>query len=396
MRKAIKIKDLGEVITGNTPPRSNPELYGRHTPFIKATDIEESSKFTYFPEEFYSEIGFQKYKKSLIRKGASCVVTIGSVGKKMTMAHCDCFINQAMNAVVPNNNYDDEYVYYLLKNNIHKLKMLNSGTASGRENISKSAFSNMEIEAILDKDKQIIIGKILSAYDKLIENNQKQIKLLEEAAQRLYKEWFVDLRFPGCENTPIIDGVPEGWKKGILGDIAINVGKKVKKEDRNKYKQYLPIDCLPRKSLAYTESLNIKLAESSLVSFKPKDILFGAMRPYFHKVVIAYDKGLTRNTCFVINAKEREFLSYLTMLLFSDNTINYATTISVGTTMPYVRLNDFLNMEIIIPAPHIVKEFEKLFKPISEDIVNFAKQIGVLSEARDRLLTKLMSGEIEV
>lgn len=396
MRKAIKIKDLGEVITGNTPPRSNPELYGRHTPFIKATDIEESSKFTYFPEEFYSEIGFQKYKKSLIRKGASCVVTIGSVGKKMTMAHCDCFINQAMNAVVPNNNYDDEYVYYLLKNNIHKLKMLNSGTASGRENISKSAFSNMEIEAILDKDKQIIIGKILSAYDKLIENNQKQIKLLEEAAQRLYKEWFVDLRFPGCENTPIIDGVPEGWKKGILGDIAINVGKKVKKEDRNKYKQYLPIDCLPRKSLAYTESLNIKLAESSLVSFKPKDILFGAMRPYFHKVVIAYDKGLTRNTCFVINAKEREFLSYLTMLLFSDNTINYATTISVGTTMPYVRLNDFLNMEIIIPAPHIVKEFEKLFKPISEDIVNFAKQIGVLSEACDRLLTKLMSGEIEV
>lgn len=243
---------------------------------------------------------------------------------------------------------------------------------------------------------QTKIADILSAYDELIENNQKQIKLLEEAAQRLYKEWFVDLRFPGYEKTTIIDGVPEGWKEGILGDIAINVGKKVKKEDRNKYKQYLPIDCLPRKSLAYTESLNIKLAESSLVSFKPKDILFGAMRPYFHKVVIAYDKGLTRNTCFVINAKERKILSYLTMLLFSDNTINYATTISVGTTMPYVRLNDFLNMEIIIPAPHIVKEFEKLFKPISEDIVNFAKQIGVLSEARDRLLTKLMSGEIEV
>lgn len=243
---------------------------------------------------------------------------------------------------------------------------------------------------------QTKIADILSAYDELIENNQKQIKLLEEAAQRLYKEWFVDLRFPRYEKTTIIDGVPEGWKEGILGDIAINVGKKVKKEDRNKYKQYLPIDCLPRKSLAYTESLNIKLAESSLVSFKPKDILFGAMRPYFHKVVIAYDKGLTRNTCFVINAKERKILSYLTMLLFSDNTINYATTISVGTTMPYVRLNDFLNMEIIIPAPHIVKEFEKLFKPISEDIVNFAKQIGVLSEARDRLLTKLMSGEIEV
>ena len=204
MIKKIKIQDIGKIITGNTPPRSNPELYGTFIPFIKATDIIESSKFTYYPEEGYSELGFQKYQNSLICKGATCVVTIGSVGKKLTMAHCDCFINQAMNAVIPNDNYDDEYIYYLLKNNIYKLKMLNSGTASGRENISKSAFSNMEIEVILDKEKQIIIGKILSTYDDLIENNQKQIKLLEEAAQRLYKEWFVDLHFPGKNRLRIV------------------------------------------------------------------------------------------------------------------------------------------------------------------------------------------------
>lgn len=355
----------------------------------------------YYPLEEKVNFGeFELCEKDVI------IQTVGSwqnnpasvVGKVVRVPYYldGALLNQNAVKLIPKNSIDNNYLFYRLKTDAFKGHVLGEARgAANQASITLDTIKSFEF-LIPDKKKQIKIGNILSTYDELIENNQKQVKLLEEAAQRLYKEWFVDLRFPGYENTPIIDGVPEGWKKGILGDIAINVGKKVKKEDRNKYKQYLPIDCLPRKSLAYTESLNIKLAESSLVSFKPKDILFGAMRPYFHKVVIAYDKGLTRNTCFVINAKEREFLSYLTMLLFSDNTINYATTISVGTTMPYVRLNDFLNMEIIIPAPHIVKEFEKLFKPISEDIVNFAKQIGVLSEVRDRLLTKLMSGEIEV
>ena len=101
MRKKVCIGDLGTIITGNTPPRNRPELYGNHTPFIKATDISESEKYTYNPEEYYSEEGYNKYIKSLIPKGATCVVTIGSIGKKMTMAHCDLFINQAMNAIIP-------------------------------------------------------------------------------------------------------------------------------------------------------------------------------------------------------------------------------------------------------------------------------------------------------
>ena len=95
----------------------------------------------YSPEESYSEEGYKKYRRSLIPKGATCVVTRGSIGKKMTMAHCDCFINQEMNAIVPSADYDPEYVYYVVKNNVHRLKSLDSGTASGRENVSKSAFA---------------------------------------------------------------------------------------------------------------------------------------------------------------------------------------------------------------------------------------------------------------
>jgi type I restriction enzyme S subunit len=214
--KTVQIKDLGRIITGDTPPRSKPELYGNHTPFIKATDISEDSKFTYNPEECYSEIAFEKYRKKLIPKGATCVNTIGSIGRKMTMAHRDCFVNQAINAVIPNEHYDNDYVYYLLRYNLPKVKQLDSGTASGRENVSKSAFSNIEISVEEDIDKQRRIAGILSKYDELIENSRKQIALLEEAAQRLYREWFVDFRFPGSTSH---DSLPQGWKKGALREI---------------------------------------------------------------------------------------------------------------------------------------------------------------------------------
>lgn len=396
-----KVK-LGEVSRVSSSKRIFARQYVRKgVPFYRQKEIIDKKNKNFIIDplfisvETYNEI---KKKFGVPVKGDLLITAVGASLGIPYIVDDEIFYFKDGNLIWLSNfneNINSKYIYYWITSDIGQKMMWSRVIGSAQPALTIDIIKQFEL-SIPTYILQNKIVKILETYDKLIENNQKQIKLLEEAAQRLYKEWFVNLRFPGYENTPIIDGVPEGWKKGILGDIAINVGKKVKKEDRNKYKQYLPIDCLPRKSLAYTESLNIKLAESSLVSFKPKDILFGAMRPYFHKVVIAYDKGLTRNTCFVINAKEREFLSYLTMLLFSDNTINYATTISVGTTMPYVRLNDFLNMEIIIPAPHIVKEFEKLFKPISEDIVNFAKQIGVLSEARDRLLTKLMSGEIEV
>ena len=396
MIKAVTIGDLGKIITGNTPPRNRPELYGKHTPFIKATDISEGNKYTFNPEECYSEEGYNKYVSSLIPKGSTCVVTIGSIGKKMTMAHCACFINQAMNAIIPSDDYDPEYVYYAVKNTIGNLKSLDSGTASGRENVSKSAFSKMSINVETDKTKQIKIGRFLSTYDELIENNQKQIKLLEEAAQRLYKEWFVDLRFPGYENTHIIEGIPQGWSTGILDDIAYESGKNEKKGKRDDYNYYLPIDCLPKKSLGYTETADVSLAESSLVSFAKNDIIFGAMRPYFHKVVIARDSGLTRSTCFVLNSRQKEFWSYLAMLMFSKDTVDYATQISVGTTMPYARWKDLKQMPVILPSKTVVEEFRGVVNPIIEKIGHLSKAIINLRQARDRLLPKLMSGEIEV
>lgn len=251
---------------------------------------------------------------------------------------------------------------------------------------------------IIDKppiETQRQIADILSAYDDLIENNRKQIKLLEEAAQRLYQEWFVDLRFPGHEHTKIVDGVPEGWDRGALNNIVNETGRNIKKENRQEYTYYLPIDCLPKKSIGYVDTNDIKLAESSLVSFDKGDIIFGAMRPYFHKVVVARDKGLTRSTCFVLNSRAKNMWGYVTMLLFDVSTIEYATKISVGTTMPYVRWKDMQLMPVLIPNQQIAASFDSIVQPIITKVGLLAHHISALREARDRLLPKLMSGEVE-
>lgn len=285
------------------------------------------------------------------------------------------------------------FYYYYFKSPLSPMKTI--VTICAQAGIRGSDLATLSVECP-DLPTQRRIASILSAYDDLIENNRRQIKLLEEAAQRLYREWFVELRFPGHESVKVVDGVPEGWMKGTLNTIAEFTGKKANKAERERYKCYLPIDCLPKKSLAYINHDNISNAESSLLSFAKYDIIFGAMRPYFHKVVIAQEEGLTRSTCFVINSRSKEYWSYVCMLLFSEEAIDYATHVSVGTTMPYVRWKDFERMPVLIPSQKVAAHFHEMLLPIIQKISCIAKHIALLSEARDRLLPKLMSGEMEV
>lgn len=385
MKKIITIGELGSIITGNTPPRSNPELYGNYTPFIKATDISETEKYTYTPEEYYSEEGYNKYIKSLIPKGSTCVVTIGSIGKKMTMAHCDLFINQAMNAIVPNKNFDKEYVYYAVKNILPNIKMLDSGTASGRENVSKSAFSKMEI---LIEDNIVIqqrIAEILSRYDSLIENYQKQIKLLEEAAQRLYKEWFVNLRFPGHENTKIVDGVPEGWEKKCLGDFCfIFTGKKNASSGikNGKYKFFTCGD----KPL----SINSYIYDGAAIIISGNGSYTG--RTTFFKG--KFDLYQRTYACAIKPSFNNNYIYGLYEFVNSELT----SKISGGThgaAVPYIVMSDLTGFTFLYNE-YVLLKFSSIIKKNLLEMIKLIDRIQLLTEARDRLLPKLMSGEIEV
>ena len=383
MRKKVCIGDLGTIITGNTPPRNRPELYGNHTPFIKATDISESEKYTYNPEECYSEEGYNKYIKSLIPKGSTCVVTIGSIGKKMTMAHCDLFINQAMNAIIPNACFNSEYVYYAVKNVLGNIKTLDSGTASGRENVSKSAFSKMEIKVEEELPIQQRIATILSRYDSLIENYQKQIKLLEESAQRLYKEWFIDLRFPGHENTKIVDGVPEEWEKKKVGNLISKV-LRTKQVSANNYLNSgrFPVIDQSRNYIAgYTNDID------SLVEVTIPYIVFGDHTRVLKYVPFSFAKGADGTQLIMSNDLERMPQSLFYNSLIEIDLSNYS----------YARHFKYLKEEsILVPSKNIAEWYDKVVSQYLQSIQKSRDQIHHLSEARDRLLPKLMSGEIEV
>ncbi len=402
MRKTVTIGDLGTIITGNTPPRSHPELYGKHTPFIKATDISETEKYTYTPEEYYSEEGYNKYKKSLVPKGSTCVVTIGSIGKKMTMAHCDLFINQAMNAIVPNSNFDNEFVYYAVKNVLPNIKSLDSGTASGRENVSKSAFSRMQV--VIDDDIQIQhrIATILSRYDTLIENYQKQIKLLEEAAQRLYKEWFVDLRFPGYEDVKMVDGLPEGWERKTAQDFfTMSIGKtppRAEKEWFSTNAKDVPwVSISDMKDVMFVNETSEKLTKEACEKFNVRIVPEGTILLSFKLTVgrvSISDIPVCTNEAIAHFVKDGTNWREYTLLYLRN--YHYDSLGNTSGISKAVNSTIIKNMPFVMPSAGILDDFSNKISPMFDTIRKLSSQIRLLTEARDRLLPKLMGGEMEV
>ena len=397
----IRLGDVCAKIGSGATPKGGSTVYiDEGTSFIRSQNI-YNLEFSHEGLAHITEDAAKKLNGVAVQKDDVLInITGDSVARTCMVpdAVLPARVNQHVAIVRPDSNrLNPRFLnYYLASPYMQSLMLgLAIGKGASRNAMTKDMLANFNILCPPIEIQESIVG-ILSTYDALIENNQKQIKLLEEAARRLYKEWFVNFRFPGYEDTPIVDGVPEGWTLGELGDIAIDSGKKEKKEHRGQYRYYLPIDCLPKRSLAYTDKNDITLAESSLVAFMPNDILFGAMRPYFHKVVVARDKGLTRTTCFVINSKMPAYWAYLLLLLFSKDTVDYATQISVGTTMPYVRWKDFIHMPTLIPPEEKCDAFQAIVLPIIERISCLAVSCERLIQARDRLLPKLMSGEIEV
>ena len=380
MRKTVCIRDLGFIITGKTPPTTNKKYYGDKYLFIKPTDISEASKYTYETEEKYSDVAAEKYITSKVPCGAICIPCIGTIGTKMTKTHCACYTNQSINSIVCNDKYDEEYVYYLIKNFLPNLKLFNLGTASGREYISKSNFEKIELQIETDKDKQIIIGKILSRYDSLIENYQKQIKLLEEAAQRLYKEWFVDIRFPGYENTPVVDGVPEGWEKKKLGEITLI---KTGKRDAN----FGTTDGIYPFFTCSQEAI-----KAPSYSFDTSAVILAGNGDFNVKLYRGKFEAYQRT--YVIEANNIDFL-FLAYFCISKNIIKLKTGAS-GSTIKFLTKGMIESLDIWKPSENIIDLFNKVIEPMQGQKESLQSQIRLLTEARDRLLPKLISGEIEV
>ena len=281
------------------------------------------------------------------------------------------------------------YMAYAMNQQLQLLKVVSSGSTTKFLTMKMLTQLSIDLPSIETQNR---IATILSRYDSLIENYQKQIKLLEEAAQRLYKEWFVDLHFPGHENTKIVDGVPEGWEKKKLHEIAeVVMGSSPKSEFYNNDKQGLPFH---QGVGSYgTRFVDDNVYSTSITRLaEPNSILFSVRAPV-GRLNITKNKIIIGRGLAAMNHKDgfQSFLFYmLKERFFMDNIIGN------GSIFASISKVELLDQEFIVPPMKTIKAFESLASKLDKKIQGIDTQLHLLTEARDRLLPKLMSGEIEI
>ena len=274
---------------------------------------------------------------------------------------------------------DTRFVKYCFDVLQKECKQISQGTA--QDNLSWEKLSTIKfLVPLLQTQKRI--ASILSAYDDLIENNQKQIKLLEEAAQRLYKEWFVDLRFPGHESVKIVDGVPEGWSSDQLIKLAeFKRGKTITKSSVKEGNVPVIAGGLEP---AYFHNVANTVAPVITVSASGANAGYTAL----------HNHNVWASDCSFIDSKICEHIYYVYNFLKTNK--NMMLNLQKGSAQPHVYAKNINELILLIPEEKVLKEYSNKVEVIYKAIFHKSKQISSLREARDRLLPKLMSGEIEV
>lgn len=391
-----KVK-LGDIATFSNGINFNKTAYAKGIKLIGVSNFGDR----FYPD--YSQL--QEVKKDIVRP-EDClrngdIVFVRSNGNKELVGRCMLVKNPTERITYSGfcirarlndtDRYDPVYFTYYFKSKAFRRAV--SGTAVGAniQNLSQARLSNHDCN-VPDIETQHRIADILSAYDNLIENNQKQIKLLEEAAQRLYKEWFVDLRFPGHENTKIVDGVPEGWNEKTLSQVAdVIMGQSPKSEFYNSEKKGLPFH-------QGVGSYGVRFVMDDIYSTsytriaEPNSILFSVRAPV-GRLNITKNKVVIGRGLAAINQADgcQSYLYYLLKnRFFKDNIVGN------GSIFASVSKDELLNQKFLIPERNLMMQFEKIVSQMDKQIENLDSKNKNLIEARDRLLPKLLSGEVEM
>lgn len=361
------------------PPKSNAGI-----PFITISNIDSTNhldfKNTLFvPIEYYDKL--DSIRKAQI--GDIIYSVVGSFGKPVLIKDNKKFAFQRHIAILrPNSSIvDSRYLYYVMLTREFYMQADSVAIGAAQRTISLTSLRNMKVK-LPSLDFQQRIATIFSRYDSLIENYQKQIKLLEEAAQRLYKEWFINLCFPGHENTKIVDGVPEGWKKANLGTlIEFKRGKTITKKEV--VEGNIPVVAGGLEPAYYCNKFN---TSKRVITISGSGANAGYTRMYFEKV--------WASDCSFADSSMTPYLHFVFCFLHDNKTI--IDNMQKGAAQPHVYAKDINLMEICIPTEIMLKSFEERASKYFDTISSLQSQIRHLIEARDRLLPKLMCGEVIV
>ena len=373
------LDQLGSISRGKSKhrPRNDPKLFGGQYPFIQTADVKNANFYITEYSDTYNETGLAQSK--LWDVGTLCITIAANIADTGILGIPACFPDSVMGFIPYDGVSDVRFVKYCFDMLQRDCKQISQGTA--QDNLSWQKLSTIEFPAPPFEIQQRI-ADILSAYDDLIENNRKQIKLLEEAAQRLYKEWFVDLRFPGYEHTKITDGVPEGWEKRTVGSL-IDKPIRTKQIPTADYQTdgMIPVIDQSREFISgYTNDTE------SLVQSNVPVIVFGDHTRILKLIQFPFAKGAdgTQLICSSSNHMPQRLL-YCSLLNIDLSNYHYA------------RHFKYLKAEVIfVPTVEIANLFESITEPLYTKVQRCREICYQAQQARDRLLPKLMTGEVEV
>lgn len=383
--KKSKISDISRIGDG---AHASLKRIESGVPYITAKNITksglDSKNLDYISEETYNKY-FKEKSNALTKPQKDDILysIIGSIGGVYVVRDEKIGISSSVAIFRANNEIImPQYLAYFLKSSAFdaQVQAIRGGVAQGFLSLAKLGMIDIYYPDGIEYQSKIV--NILSKYDDLIENNQKQIKLLEEASQRLYKEWFVDMRFPGYKECKIVDGVPEGWEKSCLGDFAsFKRGKTITKAQvKNGTVPVVAGGLEP----AYFHNESNTTAPVITVSGSGANAGFARL----------YNVDVFASDCSFIDSKASPYIYFVYCYIKENKTALDA--LQKGAAQPHVYAKDINTLRIIVPNDDILKQFCLIATFYFKKIKALQEQKEFLSEARDRLLPRLMSGEIEV
>ncbi|MCC6348793.1 MAG: restriction endonuclease subunit S [Candidatus Eisenbacteria bacterium] len=291
------------------------------------------------------------------------------------------------------------YLKYAFQSPFFRHQLESYSAQSTRPYIGITAQKDLELEMPPPR-LQRRIADTLSAYDELIENNQRRIEILEEMARRIYREWFVYFRFPGHENHPRVPSplgeIPKGWGVRTLGEIAEDVRRNVPKGPLELPRPYVGLEHIPRRSLALDAWEMTAELGSNKLEFKKGEVLFGKIRPYFHKVSVAPFDGLCSADTIVIRARQPEHYAVVAACVSSDEFVAEASATANGAKMPRANWGVLEKYQVVVACGEVAEEFSSTMTGLIEQQQALVQQVQVLRRTRDLLLPRLLSGHIKL
>ena len=395
-----RICEIGEVVGGGTPSTKRNEYWNGCIPWISPKDLtSHTSVYISHGKKFITKEGL-KAGSTLLPQNTVLMSSRAPIGY-LAIAENELCTNQGFKSIVCNEEkVVPLYLYYYLKANIEYIRLF--GTGATFPEISAKTLRKIKINIEESTEKQNRVATVLSNYDNLIENNNKRIKLLEQMAENLYKEWFVRFRFPGYENTKFIDGIPSDWNILRMSDFCyVTDGTHDTPKPVNDGGVPLVTGkCIKNGFIDFNESYNISYQDHESISrrsgLQTGDILFSNIGTVGTTCLVNYYREFSVKNVIIFKPGNIKVSNYLYSWLNSTSIQAIFATQTNGASQQFVGLNFMRRFKILVPNENVIGLYSDRIKPIRTEIVKLHDINENLIQQRYLLLPRLMSGKLEV